>query len=1012
MSRSIRWVATTRTFVCRAPLLPLEAFTRWGDLPTGERLDALRAWFAVPQVREALRLASPSLERRAAPWLDAASPGAREQADDTLQALVRYFTRMASRATPFGLCATVSCGQLAEDTCIELAAIDAVSSWTGLDGGFAATVARRLAERPETRSQETWTTNPTLAPRGDQVRFIEAERGAKECVFRLITIAVTPHLQCAIDAARRGATFDRLARALAAFDPAVTREEAEAYVADLIDYQLLWPEFDLPVTGPTAEEFLRKRYAQLPPWPDVVKAQAGRGKAPGTEDEPPPLASETGPLLHAVGMRPPLHGRLGADVVAEVARGLDLLARLPATPARPLKDFAEAFERRYGTRSVPLLEVLDEEVGIGFDRRVQGWSSPLVAGIACTEEARSVAADAPNWAVTLLERAWTDRLREVELTEDDLPSPLAEPPDFTPMAALFELLADGTIHLRGALGPSGARLLSRFAHADPLLHGAVLECLRNEESQCPGMVHAEVVFLPGDRVRNLLARPLLRQFEIPLLAASGAPADRQIALDDLRVTVLHGEVQLHSVRLGKPVMPHVTTAYDTDHASNPSLYRFLGSLESQGRRSQLVWSWGAMDGATFMPRVTSGRLVLSPATWKLQTVTVQQAAGRRGAERDTALAAVRAQLGFPRYVRFIEGDQELLVDWDNPHSVDALLGACRRRTRIELHEDLATLCGPIIRTADGRHTGEILLPFAPVVPLNGGPAVTRTHGLDESCNSRRLLPGAECLYLKLYASARDSDELLRRLDMPPLRFFFVRQSDPDPHLRLRWFGEPARLLGEALPTLMRQCHQLEQAGLVWKVQVDTYERETERYGGVHGIAFAEELFCLDSEATLHFLQRNSDGDAMWQFALASTNALLGGLGLALPERLELVQNQREALAREQGNAAEFERHTSETYRQRRSEIERALSAADDAALQVLAASVPPLAARWRAHLGAPLQPSLTSDLLHMHVNRVMSEAPRLQEAIVCDYLARYYRSSLARSGGSPRPTLRTLARAP
>ena len=41
--------------------------------------------------------------------------------------------------------------------------------------------------------------------------------------------------------------------------------------------------------------------------------------------------------------------------------------------------------------------------------------------------------------------------------------------------------------------------------------------------------------------------------------------------------------------------------------------------------------------------------------------------------------------------------------------------------------------------------------------------------------------------------------------------------------------------------------------LLWKVQLDTYERETERYGGPDGIELAERLFHADSEAVLDTL---------------------------------------------------------------------------------------------------------------------------------------------------------------
>ena len=73
-------------------------------------------------------------------------------------------------------------------------------------------------------------------------------------------------------------------------------------------------------------------------------------------------------------------------------------------------------------------------------------------------------------------------------------------------------------------------------------------------------------------------------------------------------------------------------------------------------------------------------------------------------------------------------------------------------------------------------------------------------------------------------------------------WFFVRYGDPDWHLRVRFHGEPARLHAEVLPALQAAAAPLLDDGRVWRLQLDTYEREVERYGGPEGVALAERLF--------------------------------------------------------------------------------------------------------------------------------------------------------------------------
>ena len=68
-------------------------------------------------------------------------------------------------------------------------------------------------------------------------------------------------------------------------------------------------------------------------------------------------------------------------------------------------------------------------------------------------------------------------------------------------------------------------------------------------------------------------------------------------------------------------------------------------------------------------------------------------------------------------------------------------------------------------------------------------------------------------------------------------------------------------------------------GILWKIQLDTYEREVERYGGAEGVALAERIFQADSETVLEILEMLEEGDAgvdeRWRLALRGIDMLLG-----------------------------------------------------------------------------------------------------------------------------------------
>ncbi len=90
---------------------------------------------------------------------------------------------------------------------------------------------------------------------------------------------------------------------------------------------------------------------------------------------------------------------------------------------------------------------------------------------------------------------------------------------------------------------------------------------------------------------------------------------------------------LRSARLGREVIPRLTTAHNFSRGSL-GVYRFLCTLQSPGRASAGVsWSWGPLDGAPFLPRVTIGRVVLARASWWMLQDEIKPLAKAKGTER-------------------------------------------------------------------------------------------------------------------------------------------------------------------------------------------------------------------------------------------------------------------------------------------------------------------------------------------------------------------------------------------
>ncbi|MFP2906594.1 thiopeptide-type bacteriocin biosynthesis protein [Pyxidicoccus sp. 3LFB2] len=617
--------------------------------------------------------------------------------------------------------------------------------------------------------------------------------------------------------------------------------------------------------------------------------------------------------------------------------------------------------------------------------------------------------------------------QQLELDERDLKA--LENPQTAPLPDAFSVMASVVaastadidagrfqVVVESVMGPSGVPLLGRFCHVDPELHQHVAAHLRAEEALRPEALFAELVHLPEGRVGNILCRPVLREHEVVFLGHSGAPAAKQLPITDLRISVQGRRIVLRSASLGREVLPRMTNVHNFGRA-HLRPYSFLATLQQEGASPGLRWWWGPLSDSAFLPRVTCGKLILFRARWRLRAPMLRALGAAPEAERFAAAQRLRAELRLPRFVGVEDRDNVLPVDLDNALSVDTFVHLVKERPHVVLVELLTE--GLCVQGPEGRFVHELVVPFVRQAPVTRPPV--RAVPKRAVPITRSFAPGSEWLYLKLYTGTATADAILRDMVAPVARealasgaakqWFFLRYGDPDWHVRVRFQGDPVRLRMEVLERLHSALATL-QAGLVHRVQLDTYEREVERYGGDEGILLAEHLFHVDSEAVLELLDTcvgDEGADARWRLTLRGIHALLDDLGLDLEARRQLLSELREAHGKEFQVDGAFERQLGERFRSHRRELEALLwnpAAGEDplapglAVLRRRSERHAPVMERLRTlsaqgALGQAL-PHLASSLVHMHANRMLRSAARAQELVLYDFLHRLYESRAVR----------------
>ena len=1034
---------TADFFVLRSPSLPLDALDPRGPAqgeadasePSGPRLErsrealrqVLRELVRRDAVREALALASPDLASRLGAWLEGGLEGTAARAME--QALLKYLSRMSSRSTPFGLFAGVSQGTWGAASQLSVGSWLTCRKAVRLDWGVLETLVDRLEREPQVRPRLGYRPNSSLHACGGWYRYLERrDHAGRGRTYHLEAVEATPHLDFVLEQAQAGIRLEDLTERLAGH-AGVDPVEAWTFLEQTVEAQVLCGELHPPLTSPDpvghVAALLRTHPAMAPRAEAFAALDAElkrlEAAALGSHPEgyPNPVASMAGPevstglrdVLQVDLYRPSSDLTLSPRVRRALEEGAETLRRLTPPPAEgPLDRFRAAFTERYETRWMPLLEVLDEESGIGFDG-APTYDSPLLEDLPfqgpstsprLSHRDRFLLAQLPRWQGFLI---WELEDADVEALAHPDPQPF--PPSF---AALTSLAAPSLTALdRGEFqfwmehysGPTAARWLGRFASGDPGLKDALRRHLQKEEALRPTALFAEVVHVPEGRMGNVLARPSLRGYEIPFLATAGVPRGETLLPSDLQVTVRGGRVLLASTRLGREVVPRLSSAHN--FTRGPAVYRFLARLQDQDGRPG-GWSWGALADQPFLPRVTRGRHVLCKARWRVEAKALKEALADSREGVWGAFQALRESLGLPRFVMLTDADNTLLVDLDQVLWVETLHHLVAHRSAFTLTECFPDPSQALVTSPEGRFAHELVIPFETTAPAQ--PKVIALPSMTQAPGVRAYPPGSEWLYLKVYCGPASADRLLAELE--PLlrqtnaqglwdRWHFIRYRDPNPHLRLRFHGLPLRLLAELLPLLHTHLEGYLAQGLLWKWQVDTFEPEWERYGGPLGFELAEAWFFEDSQHVLNHLVAGMTLEERWRAGLRGTDAIWAALGLGVPARKALAQASRDSFRKEFGDTGAMGAQMGAKFRKLRKELESAFPHPPG---PLCAAGCTGLARIQEAFDQGWMEEdraSVAGSLAHMHLNRLLRTHPRENEWVLMEFLTRLYESSLARA---------------
>ncbi|MGP0016993.1 MAG: lantibiotic dehydratase [Candidatus Sulfotelmatobacter sp.] len=896
----------TGLVMVRVPLLD-EATYRWAfsdPLTTTKRL-----WEFIndPIFAEMLAVASPVVAARIDTFQSNAEAFSPKRAADLLASVARYLIRATTRPTPFGLFAGVGVGSLGDTTALILDSPRAHKKVARLDYQVVLRLVQDLERDPKLRPHLDLFSNPALYRRGERVLLAYRDSYGQGEPGDQISVRASRPLLNVLSRSQTPERYCRLLSSLRELYPATSEERLDSFLQSLLEQRILLSTLRPPLSEPDPLQYLQhtlsaEYHGQMRAHIDSLRSALDQYNRTPLGQGAKTLRSLTDRVQNIFDVAPAcvqVDTRLALKAAVlpfglaeEVSRAVLALLRIspPSGTSKVLGQYAREFVERYGQkREISLLELLDNEVGLG--------SPPTYINPSPRRPWPDVRVTDPvkrkEWLSSLLGDALQRGSQEIQLDDaavDDFPLDHSDVPPsvdvFITLAASGPEAIDRGQYLailghRGVVFPAG-RAMGRFAHLDPALGKRLENMAERDSTQNPDVILADLIYAhPRGHANNVSIHLATYRHQVAVATTPGVPFARHIPLSDLVVGVNGEQFYLWSRTLRKQLVIRASDLLSPMQA--PNAVRFIWDVSAGSCRQDIFWAWGDLAYMPFLPRVRFSHVVLCPARWRLP----QQLRTLEGNDWADAYDEWRKTFGLPRYAYSVDFDNRLLLDLDHPLH-QKIIRQQVRRGRVMVEEPLPSLDDAPVTDLEGkRYMLEAVISLFLANTTTVSPIATRAR-LPEDDPGRIKLPGEDCLYLKLYGPRSMQDDLLIAVE-PILtglgsmvtKWFFVRYADPDTHLRIRLFGEPGFLWSRALSTLNQEFRPLYTRGLLSRVAYDTYDREIERYGGSKGMAASEDAFSIDSSAVISLIKLHRDVASNFErenLILLGLDVLLRGLG--------------------------------------------------------------------------------------------------------------------------------------
>ncbi|WP_327378767.1 lantibiotic dehydratase (plasmid) [Streptomyces sp. NBC_01216] len=848
--------------------------------------DEAQAWiqqaWVLTELRDMVQHASPDLARS----LDALTAQGGVDPDrirGMLLALAAYCQRAVNRPVPFGLFTgvleasfgTAPVAQWGEE---HQAVARAGSQWlTDIIG--------RLEAMPRVRERLWLVSSNVAARRGGRlvVPWQQRRLDVKGTEVHEVSLRLEPEVRVLTDLAASPVPYSDLLHKIRAEFPEHSESAVRGLLDELVARRVLITSLqpsamEIDALGYVLRELARVDADRLPEAADLVGALASIHRLMAAHNQTAGQAQ--GPLRaqirermapHVPGDDQPvaldvlLDGTvvLPHEVAREAEKAAEMLARISPEPDghEAWTDYCRRFLDHYGPGMlVPLLE-LTGPTGLGLP---DGYHTTPTAGTAWHRMC-------PRDAVLLATAQHATLTGEDIVLDDELAERIAVgTPDATDLPRHLELLFEvhspsldaltsGTFTLAVRAASRGWGYLSGGRFAALLAtrpSSPLLDELTNRPTSTDGALTAQLSF-PGLAPSGVhITRTPRLMPAVIALSEYREPADDLIELSDLAV-MCDGQA-LHLVSRSRQQVIEAGTPHPLQiECQTPALVRFLDELV-RGQAVRMTgpvgtlrpMHWGAARHLPVLPRVVTGRSVLSPAMWRLNSWDLP---GPRAsmAQWEDAMEILREQRGIPDRVLAERFDQRLSLDLTRPGDL-ALL---REQTSDQQFGPLHLVEAPA-RDAHGwaGRPVEVVTLLRAAGPPRPAPDLSMVIGL---CPRAHAIGASRYVQAQLHGPIQGRRDLLADhlpallADLGDVAWWVRPQNGLAPYLELTVRVDDPETTGAAAGHIGAWAAPLMGSGALRDLILVPYRPHPGRWGDGPLLEAAEAVMAADSAVSVH-----------------------------------------------------------------------------------------------------------------------------------------------------------------